>query len=269
MMGEYIRLIVMIGLFAATVGALALLGRFKKDWLKARVITRYDLIVILIITVVACNVWLRREAHVTAAFHRMYVDEWWPTTLRDSYWFGNPLIKTPLDLWVYQEIMYENRPTVIIETGTWQGGSARYFASMFDLLDEPEGRILTVDIKKFPTPENARATYLIGSSTAPEIVERIRSEIRPDDKVMVVLDSDHSEEHVLKEMQLYGELVTPGQYMVVEDTHLNGNPVWTGSGDPAAAVETFLAQNDRFEADRSREKFGLTFNPNGWLRRTK
>ena len=84
---------------------------------------------------------------------------------------------------------------------------------------------------------------------------------------MVSLDSNHSEEHVFEELRLYSDLVTPGQYLVVEDTHLNGNPSMRLHGDPYAALRRFLKEDDRFEADRSREKFGFTFNPNGWLRR--
>lgn len=191
------------------------------------------------------------------------------TTLRGSHWLGQPLLKTPLDLWVYQEIMHERRPIVILETGTWQGGSAKYFASMFDLLDEPEGRIITVDVDTLPRPQDPRITYLLGSSTSDEILSQIRSDIRPSDKVMVALDSDHSKEHVLNELRLYSDLVTVGQYLVVEDTHLHGNPVFTGEGDPLAAALEFLETDHRFEVDRSREKFGLTFNPNGWLERVR
>ena len=261
------RLIVIIGLFFGVFLAFALLHRLKPSWLAAQTSTRYDLIIALVIGILGTSAWLSRDAHVKAAYHRWYHDTEWGTTVQDTYWLGSPLLKTPLDMWIYQEIMYQTRPTVIVETGTWRGGSAKYFGSIFDLIGEPSGRIITVDIEKFSTPENPRATYLIGSSTSPEILRQIRSLIHPEDKVMVSLDSDHSEEHVFEELRFYSDLVTPGQYLVVEDTHLNGNPIRTGVGDPYAAVLRFLEQDDRFEADRSREKFGLTFNPNGWLRR--
>lgn len=101
--------------------------------------------------------------------------------------------------------MYQTRPTVVVETGTWRGGSTKYFGSMFALIGEQNGRMITVDIEKFPAPENPRATYLIGSPTSPEIPRQIRSLIHPEGKVMVSLDSNHSEEHVFEELRLYFE----------------------------------------------------------------
>ena len=86
--------------------------------------------------------------------------------------------------------------------------------------------------------------------------------------VLVVLDSDHSRDHVLAEPRAYAPLVTPGSYLVVEDTNINGHPVYEAFGPgPMEAVQDFLKERDDFEADRSREKFLLTFNPRGWLRK--
>ena len=179
-------------------------------------------------------------------------------------------MKCPLDMWVFQEIMYETRPDVIVETGTARGGSAFYFASILDLLGK--GRVITVDILDLPDkPQHNRITYLTGSSTSPEIIGRIRDFIAPNEKVMVFLDSDHSKAHVQRELELYIGLVTPGQYLIVEDTQLNGHPIFTtavapGPG-PMEAVHEFLSESSKFVADRSREKYGLTFNPNGFLKR--
>ena len=108
------------------------------------------------------------------------------------------LSKTPLDLWVFQEILYETKPDVLIETGTWRGGSAYYFASLFDMFDK--GRVLTVDITKKGVPRHDRITYYTGSSTAPEIIELMKSSIQENETVMVVLDSSHESEHVLNEL---------------------------------------------------------------------
>jgi len=269
---ELVRYSIIAGLFAAVLGGLFFLGGRGREWLAKRTIRRFDVLVAvcagLMVGLNGMALWAEQEEHVTAAFHRQFHDTWWPRTFRDTHWLGTPLLKNPLDMWVYQEILFENRPDVIVETGTWQGGSAGYFASMFDLI-ESDGRIVTIDIQKFPTPENPRVTYLIGSSTAPEIEAQVRAELTADDKVMVVLDSDHSREHVLNELAIYSEMVTVGQYLVVEDTHLAGNPVQLGDGDPMAAVLEFLATDDRFEVDRSREKYGVTLNPNGWLRRVR
>lgn len=255
--------------FLLVFGGLFVLAKFSPGWLQTRDRSRFDLViaaaVALLAGVHATNLWHEREPVITAKFHQMYHDNWWATTVRETSWRGQPLLKTPFDLWVFQEIVHERKPDVLIETGTWQGGTAYFMASLFDL--EGHGRILTVDIKKFPTPEHDRIEYFLGSSTAPEIIEQLKSRIEPGERVMVTLDSDHSQQHVLEELRLYSQFVTPGDYLVVEDTHLNGRPVLLGDGDPWAAVQEFLAETDEFEVDTSREKFGMSWNQGGWLRR--
>lgn len=260
-------LIIGAGLLSLT--ALYLVSKFRPGWLQKRDLTRFDLIVGVVAALFAgsnfTNLWHERESVIVDKFHQTYHDNWWASAVRKTFWLGQPLLKTPFDLWVFQEIVHERAPDLVIETGTWQGGTAFYCASLFDLMDK--GRVVTVDIKKFPTPEHGRIEYLIGSSTAPEIINQIRERIRPGERVMVTLDSDHSREHVLSEMRLYSRFVTPGDYMVVEDTHLNGRPVRLGDGDPWAAVQDFLAENDDFVVDTSREKFGMSWNRGGWLKR--
>ncbi len=206
---------------------------------------------------------------VTAAFHRIYHNNWWHQTVLNTDWLGVRAMKCPLDMWVFQEILYETRPDVIVETGTMEGGSSFYFASILDLLGH--GRVITVDILDYPDkPRHERITYLTGSSTSEEIIETIRGLIEPGEKVMVFLDSDHSQAHVERELELYSNLVTPGNYLIVEDTHLNGHPIFipiaVGPG-PMEAVQEFLSTSNDFTVDRSREKYGLTFNPNGFLKR--
>lgn len=197
-------------------------------------------------------------------FHELYYDSW---VWRHTYWMGVQTLKCPLDLWIYQEILFELRPQFIIECGTAAGGSALFLASMCDLLDE--GRIVTVDIEADPNrPAHSRITYLQGSSTAESIVGEIKKIVGDDSPVMVILDSDHSREHVLQELRLYSGIVTEGSYLIVEDTNINGHPVLElhGAG-PMEAVETFLNETDDFAFDREREKFFLTFNPKGYLKK--
>lgn len=186
-----------------------------------------------------------------------------------STWLGVLIGKGPLDNWVYQEIIYETKPDVLIEAGTYVGGSALYFASIFDLVKR--GRVLTIDIKVFPNrPQNERITYLVGSSTSDAIFQQVKNSIHPGEKVMVSLDSDHHKDNVLKELKLYSGLVTPGNYLVVEDTDLNGHPVVPLFGPgPMEAVEEFLKNNSDFMQDRSREKYGFTQFPGGWLKRVR
>ncbi len=185
------------------------------------------------------------------------------TTFENTYWRGVRIDKCPLDAWVYQELIYEIKPDVLVETGTLFGGSAYFYATLFDLLNH--GRVITVDILEQPgRPQHPRITYLLGSSTSEEILQQIKQSIRPGEKVMVSLDSDHHKAHVLKELALYHDLVTVGSYLVVEDTRPDPNY-------PAAwdALREFLRTNSDFVPDKSREKFGFTVFPNGWLKRIR
>ncbi len=200
----------------------------------------------------------------TEAFHNLYYDS---AVWKETRWLGILVQKLPLDLFTYQEILHENRPDVIVETGTLHGGSAYFFASIMDLIGH--GSIITIDIYEQPNrPEHPRITYLTGSSTSSEIFSKVKTLIPDNAKVMVVLDSDHSRDHVLDELRLYQKLVTPGQYLVVEDTNINGHPTYRDFGPgPMEALDHFLEENDRFEIDSDREKFLVTFNPRGYLKK--
>ena len=201
-------------------------------------------------------------------FHAYYYNSA-ATTWKNTFWLGVPAQKTPQDLWIYQEIIKETAPDVLIETGTAEGGSAYYFATIFDLLGR--GRVISVDIEtSSKRPNHQRITYLAGSSTAPDLVSRVRSLIAPGERVMVSLDSDHRKAHVLEELKTYSDLVTPGCYLVVEDTNVNGHPVYPDFGPgPMEALREFLNHDDRYAIDHTREKLGLTFSPDGWLRRVR
>jgi cephalosporin hydroxylase len=189
-------------------------------------------------------------------------------TWNNTEWLGVPLWKNPLDLWVYQEIMFELKPALIVETGTYRGGSAFYFASILDLIGA--GRVVTVDRKQRPTsPEHPRIEYIEGSSIDPDIVDLVAKRVADAaGPVLVILDSDHHEPHVAKELAAYSKFVTPGSYLIVEDTNINGHPVnpFFGPG-PMEAVDGFLPGHPEFEVDHSREKYMVTHNPKGFLRR--
>jgi cephalosporin hydroxylase len=198
-------------------------------------------------------------------FHRWLYDrnDW----LGKTRWLGVATEKNPMDMWVYQDIVYETKPDVLIEAGTAFGGSAYYFASMFDLLGK--GRVITIDIvENASRPKHPRITYLLGSSTSDDILRQVREGIHPGERVMVVLDSDHSAEHVKRELEDYSPLVSQGCYLVVEDTNINGNPVRPDFGPgPNEAVHDFLGSHKNFAPDFSREYFGVTYFPGGWLRK--
>lgn len=200
---------------------------------------------------------------LTWSFLRHYGDSavWWHTE-----WLGTKASKIPFDLWIYQEIISRTRPDLIIETGTLFGGSALYLASICDLLGT--GRVITIDVEeREDRPDHPRILYLTGSSVAPEVVHRVKSEIADTNRVMVILDSDHHDDHVLLELQTYGPLVTEGCYLIVEDTPAGEiAPELWGAG-PSSAIEEYLRSNDSFAIDRDCEKFFATFNEGGFLKR--
>ncbi|HEX6208208.1 MAG TPA: CmcI family methyltransferase [Actinomycetota bacterium] len=202
-----------------------------------------------------------------ADFHRLYYGAGeHGGTWKDTYWLGVPTWKCPLDLWVYQEILHETRPDTIVETGTWRGGSALFLASICDLLGR--GRVVTIDTEDpGGRPAHDRITYVTGSSTDPGIVREVEG-IVGRSRAMVILDSDHSRDHVLGELRAYGPIVSPSHYLVVEDTNINGHPVLPDWGPgPMEAVEEFLRESEDFVVDENREKLLLTFNPRGYLRK--
>jgi cephalosporin hydroxylase len=205
---------------------------------------------------------------ITNRFHKLYYYRR-SQTWRNTHWLGTDVLKCPLDLWVYQELLYELRPDWIIETGTAFGGSASYLASICDVLGG--GRVLTIDpVERAGRPQHPRIEYLRGYSTDPEVLARVERAVAGARSVLVLLDSDHSYENVLAELRAYHGFVTQGSYCVVEDGNVGGHPVAREFGaGPLEAVRAFLAETDAFAIDRGREKFYLTFNPSGYLRRVR
>jgi cephalosporin hydroxylase len=203
---------------------------------------------------------------IIGAFARLY-DGRRQQTWKNTRWLGISILKNPSDLWVYQEMVHELRPDLIIETGTFAGGSAHYLATLCDLVDH--GRVLTIDIESRDRPDHDRVNYITGSSVDPRIVGPIAEQAHASEVVMVILDSDHSKTHVIDELRLYAPLVTVGSYVIVEDTTFNGHPIYRNHGPgPMEAVDEFITEDSRFTIDRTREKFMHTFNPRGYLRRT-
>jgi cephalosporin hydroxylase len=130
------------------------------------------------------------------------------------------------------------------------------------------GQVITIDIEdRSGRPQHPRITYLTGSSTDPLIVGQVKQRVR-NSRVMAILDSDHREPHVLNELTIYSELVHPGDYLIVEDTSVNGHPTFPGFGPgPMEAVEKFLARTDDFVIDERCERFLMTLHPRGYLKR--
>lgn len=203
-------------------------------------------------------------------------------------WMGRPIIQHPQDIIALQEIIMSVQPDLIIETGIAHGGSLILSASMLELLDIAapldglKREVVGIDIEIRPHnriaieahPMYRRITMLEGSSTDLTIAKTVGEIAKNHKTVMVLLDSCHTEEHVLREMELYGPLVTAGSYLVVYDTLVefedkshNDRP-WGKGNSPYTAVQKFLRTHDEFKADETiEEKIVITSCPGGWLRR--
>jgi len=172
--------------------------------------------------------------------------------------------QNPLDAWIVQEIISEVAPDLIVETGTFHGGSAMLWAMFLEEVN-PEGRVITIDIEDQREPgakshalTQRRVDFLLGSSTAPDVVAEVHRRAEGK-RVLVLLDSLHTGEHVAAELKAYAPLVPAGSYVIVQDSPL----------DALGAIDDFLAANPGWTADRSKERFLLTNTVMGYLRRER
>ena len=226
-------------------------------------------------------------AEAFEALSREWVRVGWG--LKYSYgftWFGRPVIQLPEDMIRLQEAIHAIGPDVIVETGIAHGGSLIFHASLCKALDR--GRVVGIDItirdhnraaiERHPLA--SLITLLEGSSTSPSIVDAVRASVRPGEKVLVILDSNHSRDHVRAELEAYAPIVTPGSYLVATDGIMRdltdvpgGHPDWSWD-NPTVAVADFLRTHPEFELaplprgfDESRTPQGVTYWPDAWLRR--
>ncbi len=187
-----------------------------------------------------------------------------------STYLGVPCAQHPGDAWVTQEIISETRPEVIVECGRLGGGSTIVWAHLLELLDI-DGLVVSVEIKDLPLGVMSRPIWerrvwpVNGSSVADEVVAEV-ARLTDGRRTMVILDSDHSAEHVLAEINAYGPMVSSGCYMIVQDGFVAALDPDHGPG-PLEAIRSFLPVDDRFEVDTRRERMLHTLNPSGFLRR--
>jgi cephalosporin hydroxylase len=210
------------------------------------------------------------DQEVLARFTRLWFDR--VGFFQDSRWLGVRTLQNPLDAWVTQEIIQEVEPDFIVETGTYWGGSALYWATVLAQVN-PDGRVITIDVedqvnraRRHPLWRE-HVDFLLGSSTDPEIVAEVSRRVAGR-RVLVILDSLHTADHVHAELVAYGPLVGVGSYVVVQDTgwvEEFPDQSWTA----AEGVRRFLEHDDTFEVDRPRERFMLTNNAGGYLKRVR
>lgn len=195
-------------------------------------------------------------------------------------WLGLPIIQLPQDIVAIQEIIWEVRPDVVIETGVARGGSVILSASILHILGKGKVIGIDIDIREhnrkaiMKHPLAFRIHLIQGSSVEQETLSQVKRLIAPEDKVLVILDSYHTHKHVLKELELYSQLVKKGSYIIVMDTAIEDRPEdffsgypWGKGNNPKTAVYEFLKKNDRFTIDKEIEHTLLiTSAPDGYLK---
>jgi cephalosporin hydroxylase len=203
-------------------------------------------------------------------------------------WFGVPIIQLPEDVLRYQEVVFRLQPDVIVETGIAHGGSAVFSASLLKLIGK--GRVIAVDVDIRPQnrarleahPLKSSITLIEGSSTAPDVVARVKNSIRPGESVLVILDSNHSHAHVTAELEAYASLVTPASYIVAADGYMRdladvpgGDKKWLQDNPARAALEfaakhpDFVIEEPAWSFNESSLQKNITYWPNAWLKRIK
>ncbi len=222
------------------------------------------------------------------AISRQWVRVGWNQKYQYTFsWMGRPVIQLPEDMLRMQEAIFSLQPDVIIETGVAHGGSLIFYSSLCKAMGK--GRVVGIDIEIRPQnrvaieahPLSDRITLVEGSSTAPEVIRQVKSLVKPGETVLVILDSNHTYSHVYQELEAYGDLVTPGSYIVATDGIMfdladvpRGTPGWT-TDNPTFAARDFCGNHPEFVIgqptwpfNESELKQNITHWPGAWLRRS-
>ena len=184
-------------------------------------------------------------------------------------WLGRPAYKTPFDAWVFQEIIFDTKPSMIIEIGNAYGGTTLFLANIFDAMGF--GKIIGVDIDHNMVRDitHKRIKWITGQATSEQVFKKVKNEITNEDRIMIIEDSSHKFDNTLTILNLYSPLVSVGCYFIVEDGICKEDYIEGPKPGPFEATHEFLKNNSDFEIDKEREKFFLTYNPDGFLKRIK
>ncbi len=225
-----------------------------------------------------------QNMHTNQELHTA-TNTWIQASLKDNYsyhfnWMGVPIIQYPQDMMAMQEIIWDVKPDCIIETGVARGGSVIFYAAMMKMMDI-KGKVIGIDIdirshnrESIEEHPLSNSIHLIeGSAIEASTIEKVKVLAKDSKKVLLVLDSMHTHEHVLKELELYTPFVKKGSYCVVFDTIIEDMPKntydrpWNVGNNPKTAVWEFLKSNDRFEIDTPiQDKLQITVAPDGYLK---
>jgi cephalosporin hydroxylase len=189
-------------------------------------------------------------------------------------WMGVKTLKNPLDCWIYQEILCDVRPDVLVELGSLAGGSTLFFCHILELLGH--GTVISVDVDRSRyNVQHPRLTDITGDCSDPGVVAQVRS-LCDRKKSIVIHDADHRKQSVLRDLRIYADIVSVGSYFIVEDGIVDlfdgassKRMRWDKGGGPLTAIREFLAQDDRFVVDDERERYLITWNPCGFLKRVR
>jgi cephalosporin hydroxylase len=213
------------------------------------------------------NLWVKAAAE----FKLMY----------EISWLGRPIIQFGSDMIMLQQLIWKEQPDIFVETGIAHGGSLIYTSSLFELMGK--GKVIGIDLEIREHnrvaieahPMYKRISMIEGSSVEASTIEALEKQLEAGKKVMVMLDSNHSKEHVLKEIQLYSKYVNVGSYLIVQDGAQEwvadiprGNAEWLND-NPLAAIEDFMKTNSDFVVDETYTRLGITSSPGGYLKRIK
>jgi cephalosporin hydroxylase len=211
-----------------------------------------------------------KQSPLPAELTEQFVEATWESLAwRKTRWLGHVVPRPPTDLFIYQEIVERVRPDWIIETGTRAGGRALFLASVCDLLDH--GQVLTIDPYTHERrPDHARIRYLTGKPRDESVLREVTETVGPDPHGLVILGTQVGAQQLVDDFDAYSRFVAVGSYVVLEDTIVNGHPVWPNFGPgPMEAAKRIVNRRGDFGVDSKLEKFGLTFNPHGFLKRLR
>jgi cephalosporin hydroxylase len=187
--------------------------------------------------------------------------------MKKCTYFGVKTYKSPIDAWIYQEIILESRPDVIVEIGNANGGSALMLAHLCDLMGH--GRVICLDIDQRrihkKTRSHPRITCIEGDACAN--FAAVKKMISAKERTLVIEDSAHTYENTLNVLRRFSPLIQPGDYFIVEDSICHHGLATGPNPGPYEAIESFIKENADFEIDRGRERYFITWNPKGYLRR--
>lgn len=190
---------------------------------------------------------------------------------KQCHWMGVRMLKNPFDAWIYQEIIYEIKPDVIVEIGSCEGGSTLYLANLLDLLGK--GLVISIDIDRtrYRVTHN-RINTITGDSSSPETIRKV-FDLCKGKSTLVIHDGDHTKENVLKDLKAYSNLVSKNSYFIIEDGIIDlftpGDSIGDFRDGPLAAIDEFLRENSNYAIDTERERYILTYNPHGFLKRIR